>query len=97
VAKYALSRAADIDLTDIYTFTHNEFGEQQADLYFSSIDDCLTRLAVNPRLGRDVGFVRKGYRRFVHRRHSIYYQSTSDGILVVRVLGPGMLAERSAF
>ncbi|UCG73948.1 MAG: type II toxin-antitoxin system RelE/ParE family toxin [Chromatiales bacterium] len=97
MASYQLSRAADKDLTDIYAFTVTEFGERQADLYFGSLEDCLTRLAANPRLGRDAGAVRKGYRRFVHRRHSIYYKRTREGILVIRVLGPGMLAERSAF
>jgi hypothetical protein len=33
-----------------------------------------------------VGGLRAGYLRFEHERHSIFYQKTGTGILVVRVL-----------
>lgn len=90
MARYALSAAADSDLSDIYTFTFSEFGERQADAYFESLEECLTRLAGNPKLGREVGFLRRNYRLFVHQRHSIFYTGTRSGILIIRVLGPGM-------
>jgi plasmid stabilization system protein ParE len=44
VRKYQLSQAADKDLTDIYVYTHREFGEDQADLYFESLEDSLSKL-----------------------------------------------------
>ena len=91
--KYELTEAADKDLSDIYTFTYVEFGERQADVYFESLEECLTRLAENPQLGRDVAFLRKAYRLFVHQRHSIYFKRAPSGILIVRVLGPGMMPE----
>ena len=87
---YRLSVAADQDLTDIYRYTFEEFGEAQADAYFDSLEGLLNRLAANPGLGRDISYIRAGYRRYVHRRHLVSYKQTSDGILVVRVLGPGM-------
>lgn len=90
MARYELSEAADADLSDIYAFTFTEFGEGQADAYFESLEECLTRLADSPKLGREIGFVRGNYRSFVHQRHSIYYTLAKSGILVVRVLGPGM-------
>jgi toxin ParE1/3/4 len=90
VPKYELTETADADLSDIYSFTFTEFGERQADAYFESLEDCLMRLAGSPQLGREIGFLRKGYRLFVHQRHSIYYKPAKSGILVVRVLGPGM-------
>jgi toxin ParE1/3/4 len=71
VHKYELSRAADKDLTDLYVYTFREFGEAQADAYFASLEESLARLSENPQLGIDVGTLRKGYRRFVHKRHSI--------------------------
>ena len=94
MGNYILSQAADLDLKDIYRFTFTEFGERQADGYFKALEECLTRLATNPRMGREAAHLRKGYRIFIHRRHSIYYQQCEHDILVVRVLGPGMLAER---
>ena len=90
MARYELSKAADADLSDIYAVTFKAFGERQADAYFESLDDCLTHLAASPQLGREIGFLRKGYRLFVHQRHSIYYKPSKPGILDIRVLGPGM-------
>ncbi len=95
MAKYVLSQAADADLTDIYTYSYMEFGETQADNYFSSLEECLNKLAKNTGLGMDASSVRKNYRRFIHRRHTIFYVPNSSGIFVVRVLGPGMSPEKN--
>ena len=93
--KYRLTESADKDLTDIYAYTYGEFGERQADTYFQSLEECFGRLAEAPQLGRDASHLRAGYRLFVHKRHSVYYQPSRTGILVVRVLGPGMMPERN--
>lgn len=92
--RYSLSDAADEDLSDIYTYSFFEFGERQADAYFQSLEESLSRLAENPGLGREVASLRAGYRIFVHKRHSIYYKQIRSGISVVRVLGPGMVPDR---
>jgi toxin ParE1/3/4 len=94
VRKYRLSKAADKDLSGIYAYTHREFGQRQADAYFESLEESLSRLGENPLLGVDVSTIREGYRRLVHQEHSIYYKSSESGILIVRILGPGMAAER---
>jgi toxin ParE1/3/4 len=96
VRKYELSRAADHDLAEIYAYTFREFGALQADVYFESLEACLTRLAENPLLGVDASAVRAGYRRFVHQRHTLYYKKVATGIRIVRILGPGMSVERAA-
>ena len=93
--EYGLSEAVDKDLSDIYAFTYKEFGERQADAYFESLEECLMRLATNPKLGRELDRIRAGYRFFVHNRHSIYYKEARSGILIVRVLGPGMVPDRN--
>ena len=62
VRKYELSRAADRDLDDIYVYTFREFGASQADAYFESLEECLTKLAENPLLGVDASNVRAGQR-----------------------------------
>lgn len=92
--KYTLTQAADNDLSDIYAYTFREFGETQADTYFALLEESLTRLAENPQLGADVGALRSGYRRFVHKRHTVYYRELKSGTRVVRILGPGMSPER---
>lgn len=88
--KYQLSKAADEDLSNIYAYTYREFGERQADAYFDALEDCLSGLVLNPELGRDVSFLRSGFRLLVHQRHSIYYKAQGSGVIIVRVLGPGM-------
>lgn len=89
-----LSIAAEQDLEDIYAYSFSEFGERRADAYFESLEDCLNRLAEQPALGVDVSALRADSLRFVHQRHSIYYKKSKHGILVIRILGPGMTPER---
>lgn len=93
--RYELTNTADEDLSAIYAYSFMEFGENRADAYFESLEECLKRLAENPKLGMDVGSLRRRYFRFVHQRHSIYYKKSRSGILVVRVLGPGMSEDRN--
>jgi toxin ParE1/3/4 len=93
VGKYQLSRAADTDLSEIYVYSYRESGEHHADAYFESLEASLSKVAENPLLGVHVGSLRQGYRRLVHKKHSIYYKIAKPGILIVRILGPGMSAE----
>ena len=92
--KYRLTRAADDDITDIYTYTYREFGVAQADTYLESLEAALIRAGNNPELGIRVDHLRPGYRRLVHQEHTIFYKAERGGILVVRVLGPGMSVGR---
>ena len=92
--RYRLSLAADSDLTELYAYSYREFGEAQADSYFVSLENCLQRIGEQPLLGADVGSLRAGYRRLVHREHAIYYRLEPAGVVIVRVLGPGMAAEK---
>lgn len=93
--RYELSSAADTDLSEIYAYSFIEFGEQRANAYFESLEDCLQRLAATPKLGMNVDGLRRRYLRFIHQRHSIYYKKARSGILVVRVLGPGMSDDKN--
>ena len=62
-SKYSLSQAADKDLSEIYVYTHREFGELQADAYFASLEELLSKLSDNPNLGVEVSGLRESYRR----------------------------------
>lgn len=86
---YELSEKADEDLTEIYLFSYHQFGETQADAYLQSLEECFALLADQPRLGRKIDHVRRGYLRHEHREHSIFYKRRSNGILVMRVLYKG--------
>lgn len=65
MGRYQLARAADDDLTTIYTYSFNQFRERQADSYFESLEESLSRLAENPQLGIDIGRVRAAIARLL--------------------------------
>jgi len=85
-ADYRLSARADRDLTEIYIYTFEKFGEAQADRYLLELHDCLQRLAGEPGSGRALREVTGNYWRFDCGSHGIFYRQMSDGIFVVRVL-----------
>jgi len=86
MAEYELSNKADEDLTEIYTFTYQHWGETQADAYLLSLEERFRMLAEQPRLGMKADHIRKGYFRCEHGSHSIFYKTQKGGIFIVRVL-----------
>ncbi len=44
-SRFELSEAAERDLTEIYIYTHRNFGAEQAEAYLLSLDDCFHQLA----------------------------------------------------
>jgi toxin ParE1/3/4 len=83
---YELSKKADEDLTVIYIFSFQHFGEQRADAYLLSLAECFSLLAENPQLGRKIDHVRKDYFQHEHASHTVFYKTKKNGIRVMRVL-----------
>ena len=94
MADYTLSQAADADLVEIYTYSFQSFGEAKADAYLQSLEESFQHLADQPKLGRPMGHIRKGYFRYEHASHSIFYKVKNKGVFIVRVLHPAMDSER---
>ncbi len=94
MATVELSRAADDDLTEIYIYSHREFGEARADAYLASLEKCFERLAQFPGMGQSLDHVRAGYFRFPHARHTIFFVRIPGGIRIVRVLHQRVDPER---
>lgn len=94
MADYVLSRAADGDLAEIFTYSFQTFGEAQAETYFLDLSACLRMLADNPRLGRGAGLSHRDMLKHAHGSHVIYYLIEEPGIFVVRVLHRSMDGER---
>jgi toxin ParE1/3/4 len=78
-------RARD-DLLEIWLYTAEEWGAEQADRYLDLIQAGFDRLRENPFLGIDYGSIRAGYRRLMVERHRIFYTVTAERIEIVRVL-----------
>ncbi|MCF6321939.1 MAG: type II toxin-antitoxin system RelE/ParE family toxin, partial [Rhizobiaceae bacterium] len=59
----------------------------QADAYYDGLIECLDLLAKYQSWGSDYNFVSPNLQRYEYSVHSIYYQPSENGILIVRVLG----------
>lgn len=90
MADYVLSNKADTDLTEIYLYSFQTFGEARADTYFLSLRDRLQNLADNPHLGRSAADIRPDLLLYRHARHMIFYVTEESGIFVVRILHDAM-------
>lgn len=83
---YELSQEADKDLEDIFDYTVDKFGTDQAIAYVSSFEDVFIRLADNPETGRTRGEIRADLRSFVKESHVIFYSILKGRIRIVRIL-----------
>ncbi|MEM7728666.1 MAG: type II toxin-antitoxin system RelE/ParE family toxin [Pseudomonadota bacterium] len=87
MASYKLEAEATRDLDTIWRYGAKTFGEAQADLYFMAFFDHFQILADRPLAYPAVDTIRKGYRRSVFQKHSIYYRITANHIVVSAILG----------
>ena len=94
MADYELSKKADQDLTELYIFSFQRFGEDKADAYLLSLEEFFRNRVETPHLGRDISYIRQGYFRYEHVRHSIFYKLKEDEIIVMRVLHNSMNIEQ---
>lgn len=83
---YILSEIADKDLEDIFDYTLNEFGFNQAETYLLEIEEIFQNLFLNPRLGKKRDEIKKGLYSFPKDNHVIFYRILDHHIRIVRVL-----------
>lgn len=83
---YELSPEADRDIEDVFDYTEEAFGTDQAVIYVTEIDDIFTGLLGNPELGRKRNEIRRGLRSIPKDNHVIFYRILKDRIRIVRVL-----------
>jgi toxin ParE1/3/4 len=83
-----ISRAAELDLEEIWLFSAETWSVEQADRYIHLIFDQLDHLCRQPESGSDVGDLRKGYRRVKVQSHQIFYRISSnrEALEVMRIL-----------
>ena len=87
MGNYQLTNKADTELDKIYEYSILNFGVQQADKYFDTMQQVFHHLADNPLLGRSCDHLKEGYRRHEHKHHIIFYKPTKTGVLILHILG----------
>jgi toxin ParE1/3/4 len=92
MAEYRLSPAAQTDLDSIFDYTVGQWGLAQAFDYTDLIEATCMELADSPLRAQSCERIRRGYRKRSIGRHAIYFQVTTDGILVMRILHQRMNA-----
>lgn len=81
---------AEEDLIRIWLYTFEKWGTKQADIYIDQLNDGMSLLSENPRVGNSCDYIRKGYRRFQIKNHIVYYLLKPDRIDIIRVLHESM-------
>lgn len=89
--RFQLSPAARGDLSDIWNYSVDHWGEAQAERYLRLIQEACERLTENPLLGSGYDFVRPGYRCLPVQSHRLFYRLGDDGhVDVIRILHKAM-------
>jgi toxin ParE1/3/4 len=95
VRRYVLSPAAAADLEQIWDYTCQRWGGDQAETYVREIQRAIDRIVDNPLIGQSCDEVRASYRRHAVGSHTLYYRIASGDLIdVVRVLHNWMDVDR---
>jgi toxin ParE1/3/4 len=91
VAKFRLSRLAELDLLDIGTYSLLTWGEGRTIRYLDDLQTCCQTLADNHASGRPCDHIRPDLRRREQGKHVVLFRREPGGILVSRILQERML------
>lgn len=83
---YILSEAADKDLEDIFDYTLNHFGFDQAEKYLLEIEEVFQILVLHPESGKARNEIKEGLYSFPKDNHIIFYRVLDKYIRIVRIL-----------
>lgn len=89
MSEVTFSPAAISDLNDIWDYTAEEWGPDQADRYTDDIQHTCSSLAWGEKRGRIVD-VRDGYLKYAVGWHFVFFRMDGTGIIVVRILHQSM-------
>jgi toxin ParE1/3/4 len=85
VKALVFSPAAQADIEDIWDYSADNWGLDQADRYTDEIRDACQALAADRKRGR-VADVRSGYLKLSSGSHMIYFRDHGDRLEIMRIL-----------
>ncbi|MEP1094499.1 MAG: type II toxin-antitoxin system RelE/ParE family toxin [Cyclobacteriaceae bacterium] len=86
MANYNLSQPAEIDLEDIFDYSYDQFGIDQAIAYQNQLFDTLGRPGNFPESGISRDDIRKGLRFTISGGHIIFYRLKKQEVFILRIL-----------
>lgn len=81
---------ADADLICIYTYSYQNWDEEQAIQYTNQLKKTIQQIATSPSLGKRRNNIRSGYYSYLSGSHVIFYRFTEERLEVVRLLHKNM-------
>jgi len=90
VLELSITPKAESDLVEIWVYTCEKWGAEQADKYLDQLEAGIQQLINHPLLGISYAHVLAGYRRLQVGRHAIFYLVHESEIVAVRVLHQDM-------
>lgn len=88
---FHLTNKAKNDLKQIALYTEKHWGRTQRNHYLKQFDDVFYLIAETPLAGKDCGYIKEGYRKFLQGSHIIFYKTgTTSKIEIVRNLHKSM-------
>ena len=87
MAKVILRQKAIDDLNSIWYYTLEQWSEQQADKYYSTIKFACSLIGENPDIGREYTEIKKNLLGLKSGKHIIFYQLVTESeIEIIRIL-----------
>ncbi len=81
-----LTPKAESDLAEIYEYSFNNWGIDQADKYQDELYAGFKTIAEHPEIGNGYPFHNKDYRKLHVNRHLIFYRISNNELLIIRIL-----------
>ena len=85
MARISRSKLARDDLRAIWLYIAQQSVEA-ADRFLDRLDQTIRLIAESPAIGEPQDHIKPGLRRFVVAQYLVFYETTANGIRVVRVL-----------
>ncbi|QYH19624.1 type II toxin-antitoxin system RelE/ParE family toxin [Corynebacterium aquatimens] len=82
---FRLKEEAVQDLREIWTYSADNWGADQADNYIRAIEGTIREVAKNPEKGKSTPLL-PGFNWLSVRRHVIFYGQDEEGVVIVRIL-----------
>jgi len=82
---YSIRELARADLEEIWLFTFEEWGLEQADKYLNSLFSRFKWLDENPYTGKDREDIKNGYYCFPEGMHLVFYTIIEYGIDIIAI------------
>jgi toxin ParE1/3/4 len=83
---YVISKKAIADLEEIWLYTADKWSIDQADRYYQLIFDEIDFICRNPKSGKPMEWIRKGYRAAKVKFHLIFYRVEKETVQIIRIL-----------